>query len=196
MNQPTVLTMLHQLIYDRFHNDTSGHNYDHMIRVSKMSVFIAKQEGLDSFLPEVIALTHDFYDDKLIQDPTASKQELIDRLKQLGFNTDTVEVIIDAIDVISFRHNKEATTLLQQVVKDSDRLDAIGAIGIIRTIQYGTTHNRPLDETMHHFDEKLFRLKDLLHTKTAQKIANERHQLMRDFYDAYYHERDFLTSMD
>lgn len=179
-------------MHDRFSNDTSGHNYDHMIRVSNMSTYIARQEGLDPFLPEVIALCHDYYDDKLVQDPAKSKQELITFLKQIGFDNDTIDVIITAIGVISFRHNKQATTLLQQVVKDSDRLDAIGAIGIIRTIQYGTTHNRPVDETMQHFDDKLFRLKDLLHTKTAQRIASERHQLMRDFYDAYYYERDLL----
>jgi uncharacterized protein len=192
MNKSAVLTTLRQHIYDRFYNDTSGHNYDHMIRVSNLSTYIAKEEGLDSFLPEVIALTHDYYDEKLVQDPAESKQELMALLKQIGFDNDTIDVIIHAIDVISFRYNKEATTLLQQVVKDSDRLDAIGAIGIIRTIQYGTTHNRPLDETMQHFDDKLFRLKDLLHTKTAQTVAEERHQLMRDFYDAYYGERDFL----
>ncbi|GEM04273.1 phosphohydrolase [Halolactibacillus miurensis] len=192
MNEHTVLSTLKKHIYDRFCNDTSGHNYDHMIRVSNMSIYIAKQEGLDPFLPEVIALTHDYYDDKLVQDPAKSKQALMVLLKQVCFNNDTIDVIINAIDVISFRHNKEATTLLQQVVKDSDRLDAIGAMGIIRTIQYGTTHNRPLDETIQHFDDKLFHLKDLLHTKTAQTIAEERHQLMRAFYDGYYNERDFL----
>jgi len=192
MNEHAVLSKLKHHIYDRFYHDKSGHNYDHMIRVSNMSTYIARQEGLDTILPEVIGLTHDYYDDKLVQDPAKSKQELMALLKQIGFNNDTIDVIINAIDVISFRHNKEATTLLQQVVKDSDRLDAIGAIGIIRTIQYGTTHNRPLDETMQHFDDKLFRLKDLLHTKTAQTVAEERHQLMRDFYDAYYDERDFL----
>ena len=192
MNEHAVLSKLKHHIYDRFYHDKSGHNYDHMIRVSNMSTYIARQEGLDTILPEVIGLMHDYYDDKLVQDPAKSKQELMALLKQIGFNNDTIDVIINAIDVISFRHNKEATTLLQQVVKDSDRLDAIGAIGIIRTIQYGTTHNRPLDETMQHFDDKLFRLKDLLHTKTAQTVAEERHQLMRDFYDAYYDERDFL----
>lgn len=192
MNTQTVLSTLKKHIHDRFKSDTSGHNYDHMIRVSNMSTYIARQEGLDTFLPEVIGLTHDYYDDKLVRDPAKSKQELKTLLKQIGFNSDTIDVIINAIDVISFRHNKEATTLLQQVVKDSDRLDAIGAIGIIRTIQYGTTHNRPLDETIQHFDDKLFHLKDLLHTETAQTIAKERHQLMRTFYDAYYDERDFL----
>ncbi|MGM0524297.1 MAG: HD domain-containing protein [Bacillota bacterium] len=192
MNKRTVLTTLRGHIHDRFSHDTSGHNYDHMIRVSNMSTYIAKQEGLDPFLPEVIALTHDYYDDKLVQDPVESKHELVALLKQIGFDSDTIDVIINAIDVISFRHNKAATTLLQQVVKDSDRLDAIGAIGIIRTIQYGTTHNRSLDETIAHFDDKLFHLKDLLHTKAAQTIAEERHQLMRAFYDGYYKERDFF----
>lgn len=196
MNQSAALEALHQLVYDRFHKDTSGHNYDHMIRVSKMSTYIAKQEGLDPFLPEVIALTHDFYDDKLVDHVLESKNDLINHLKQLDFSEETITCIIDAIDVISFRHHRAATTLLQQVVKDSDRLDAIGAIGVIRTIQYGTTHLRSIDDTMQHFDDKLFRLKDLLHTASAKKIAEQRHRVMRDFYEAYYEERDFLTTID
>ncbi|GEN56654.1 phosphohydrolase [Halolactibacillus alkaliphilus] len=192
MNQSAVLDAIRQLVYNRFYDDTSGHNYDHMIRVSKMSTYIAKQEGLDPFLAEVIALTHDFYDDKLVDNVLASKNDLINHLKQLEFSEETITCIIDAIDVISFRHHRTATTLLQQVVKDSDRLDAIGAMGVIRTIQYGTTHQRPIEDTMQHFDDKLFHLKDLLHTATAKKIAEKRHQLMRDFYEAYYEERDFL----
>lgn len=191
MNKQHVLNALHQFVYDRFRNDQSGHNYDHMIRVSRMSVEIAKQEGLDPFLPEVIALTHDVYDDKLVSDVEGEKATLMNLFKNLGFDDSTIQQIIKAIDVISFRHKKEATTLLQQVVKDSDRLDAIGAIGIIRTIQYGTTHQRSIDETMQHFDDKLFSLKDLLHTDTAKQIAQNRHQIMRDFYDAYFEERDF-----
>lgn len=74
------------------------------------------------------------------------------------------------------------------IVEDADRVEAIGAIGIGRCFTYGGKHKRsmhdplmPYTENMtkeayeslrpttsiNHFYEKLLKLKDLLHTKTA-----------------------------
>jgi uncharacterized protein len=89
-------------------------------------------------------------------------------------------------------------------VQDADRLDAIGAIGIARCFTYGGSRKRSLynpeippilDITkeeytklhgkdvpiLNHFYEKLFKLKDMMKTKTGKKIAEERHKFMEDF---------------
>ena len=93
-------------------------------------------------------------------------------------------------------------------MQDADRLDAIGAIGIARTFNYGGFKNRKLYDpaiapkldmtaeqykkseapTINHFYEKLLLLKDKMHTKTAQAIAQERHTFMETFLEQFYAE--------
>jgi len=95
-----------------------------------------------------------------------------------------------------------------QVIQDADRLDAIGAIGIARTFNYGGFKNRTLYDpdidplvdqdketyknskapTINHFYEKLLLLKDKMNTETARKIAQNRHEFMLQYLDQFYNE--------
>jgi uncharacterized protein len=93
------------------------------------------------------------------------------------------------------------------VVQDADRLDAIGAIGIARTFNYGgfkgseifnptlppnpnmskEEYKKGGNPSLNHFWEKLLLLKDRMNTQTGSVLAAERHQFMvsylRQFFD-------------
>jgi uncharacterized protein len=121
--------------------------------------------------------------------------------------------VIAIIENISFKggnFEKKFSSKELDIVQDADRLDALGAIGIARTFNYGGFKNRPLylpnvapnlhmtkeeyknseAPTLNHFYEKLLLLKDKMNTKTGKKIALQRHLFMENFLSQFYAEWD------
>ena len=119
--------------------------------------------------------------------------------------------VVKIIKNVSFKGGKEKRTFNSKeldVVQDADRLDALGAVGIARTFNYGGFKNRALYDpsippnlnmtkeqyknssapTINHFYEKLLLLKDLMNTETGKKIAQERHDFMVTFLNQFYQE--------
>ena len=188
MNEHVVLEEVRAFVKDAFSEDKTGHDFEHMHRVSKLSRELAEEAGSEPFLAEIIGLIHDVYDHKLTDDPRREQQRLATFLTGQGFDQQTITRMFNAIDAVSFSKGTHAATTLQKVVQDADRLDAIGAIGIIRTLTYGQAKGRPISETMQHFNDKLFKIKALLNTSYAKEIASSRDELMHAFYHAYEQE--------
>ncbi|PZP93245.1 MAG: hypothetical protein DI572_08895, partial [Staphylococcus epidermidis] len=156
---------------------------------------------------------HDIIDDKICQDSKQASYELTQWLYSQDLAIAEVEHILDILENISFKAGTGLTmkTLEGQIVQDADRLDAIGAIGIARTFQFSghfgepmwtetkfsnealhTSHIEELDNSaIKHFYEKLFKLKDLMHTPTAKKLAEERHQFMIQYLKQFMSEWNF-----
>jgi len=187
---------------ERFHaNDFSGHDFAHIERVRMMALRIAEIEGGDVQIIELAALLHDVADSKL----GGTSDSVDQHLRPLVSEQDRL-YILDIINSLSFKRGDRPPmkTIEGKIVQDADRLDAIGAIGIARTFQFagqfkepmyvpGLVPREPGDRTgktsaLHHFDEKLFRLKELMNTKTAKIIAEDRHQYMLEFVERFKQE--------
>lgn len=188
MNERLVLEKVQAWVKNEFSTDETGHDFAHMVRVSRLSRELAEKEASEPFLAEIIGLVHDVYDHKLTEDPSREQRRLVAFLAEQGFDQQTITRMVDAIDSVSFSKGMCAATTLAKVVQDADRLDAIGAIGIIRTLTYGQAKGRPITETMQHFHDKLFKIKALLNTSYAKQLATTRDEVMHAFYDAYEQE--------
>jgi len=75
-------------------------------------------------------------------------------------------------------------------------LDATGVIGIARAFSYGGFSHIPLfdperlkESIVKHFYDKLLKLKDMMNTETARKIAGERHKYMEEFLNRLMENR-------
>jgi len=185
-----------------FHmGDSSGHDYAHIERVRKMALTIGREEQADLLIVEMAALLHDTVDDKLTDEVTAWAK-LENFFDQIALADEKRDAIKHILKYMSFKGGKNAgklESLEGKVVQDADRLDAIGAIGIARTFMYagkfGDIMYNPLipprdlqqadyrekTHAINHFYEKLFKLKDLMNTKTGQAFAIERHKFMEQF---------------
>jgi uncharacterized protein len=199
-------------VKEKLENAEGGHDWFHIERVYKNAVLIARNEDCDLNVVKLGALLHDIADSKFHDgDETIGPKMARAFLEKENVTQETIQHVINIIENISFKggnfqkkfHSKEL-----EIVQDADRLDAIGAIGIARTFNYGGFKNRVLynpaiapklnmdkeeyknseSPTLNHFYEKLLLLKDKMNTETGKKIALERHKYMENFLSQFYAE--------
>jgi len=190
-----------------------GHDWFHTERVYNNALLIIKGETVDELVVALGALLHDIADSKFNDgDDTIGPKIAGEFLMKQNVSTKVINHVIKIIENVSFSSNIDNASAFKskelEVIQDADRLDALGAIGIARTFNYGGFKNRALynpdikpnlnltkDEykkstapTINHFYEKLLLLKDKMNTKTGRKIAEERHDYMVDFLKQFYAE--------
>ena len=205
----TILFVKQQL-----ENAEGGHDWFHIERVYKNALLIAEGEDCDLTVVKLGALLHDIADSKFHGgDETVGPKTARTFLESQNVKEDIILHVIAIIENISFKggnFEKKFNSKELEIVQDADRLDALGAIGIARTFNYGGFKNRPLynpniqpnmsmnkeeyknseSPTLNHFYEKLLLLKDKMNTETGKKIAQKRHDFMVTFLSQFYAEWD------
>lgn len=197
-----------------FADDFSGHDFRHSIRVYRNACLIAESEKCDKEVVSLAALLHDADDVKLFHTENYANAKRI--MTEAGIDADIQERVIDAISTVSFKgtDTKTPSSIEGKIVQDADRLDAIGAIGIARAFAFGGSKGREMynpeekpavnmseeeyrsseGTTINHFYEKLFLLKNMMNTKTAQRLAEKRDAFMHEFVDEFLEEWNGLDN--
>lgn len=197
MNKQDILTATQAYIRRTFLDEGTGHDYFHIERVVINARKILEKENADPFLVELAAWVHDVGDYKLHDGVDKSKELITQFLQSLNVDEETIERVNEIVSQVSFSKGNVPTSIEAEIVQDADRLDAIGAVGIARCFAYGGSVGsilyNPEDQSknassIQHFYDKLFTLKDLINTKTAKEIAEERHAYMEDFIQQFYRE--------
>ena len=213
MTNKQIIDSTKRFVKKTLENAEGGHDWFHILRVYNNAMLIAKDENVDEFVVALGALLHDIADSKF-NDGDETLGPKIAREFMFKHNVDSlvIEHVIKIIENISFKRSLEKTNLFSSpelaVVQDADRLDAIGAIGIARCFNYGGFKNRILYDpeiepnlnmskeeyktsaspSINHFYEKLLSLKDKMNTKSGKRIAEKRHQFMKDYLNQFYAE--------
>lgn len=180
---------------EQYHaSDHSGHGTDHIMRVFHTVLQLAERspEPADLLVLQLAALLHDVDDHKINPAGGVARRHL----QTLGLPADTVNRVLDTIAPISFSTSgahPHFDTLEQRLLSDADKLDAMGAIGICRTVAYGAAHQRPLygepgTDTLSHFYDKLLLLREAMQTPAGRQEAERRHKTMEFFLQEFYHE--------
>lgn len=199
-------------VKNELQNAEGGHDWFHIERVYKNALLISESEKVDRTIVSLGALLHDIADSKFHNgDETVGPKKASQFLKSENISEETIDHVVTIIENVSFKggnKNQEFHSKELEVVQDADRLDALGAIGIARTFNYGGFKNRKLYDpeikpnlnmtpseykasdapTINHFYEKLLLLRDLMNTKTGRKLAEERHVFMETFLKQFYAE--------
>uniref|UniRef100_UPI00403F1A4F HD domain-containing protein n=1 Tax=Candidatus Enterococcus willemsii TaxID=1857215 RepID=UPI00403F1A4F len=193
--------------------EQTGHDFLHVQRVAHLAEKIVEADDLvvNQEIMLSAAYLHDVIDDKVVPDVARAIQELQVFLSNSGFEKEAIACIFMIIQNLSFSKEmeagKQALPLEGQIVQDADRIEALGAIGILRTAYYGGGHGHPIhDETLapqeyksksdyrkgstviNHFYEKLFLLPDRMNTHAGKKEAIRRKEWMTQFLEEFYYE--------
>ncbi len=199
-------------VKEKLHGAEAGHDWFHIERVWKLSKKIAETENCNLEVVELSALLHDIADPKFHGgNETLALKISQDFLENQNVSNAIIEQVLFIIQNISFKNRGEAPKDLPielKIVQDADRLDAMGAIGIARTFNFGGFKNNLMyhpeippklnmtkeeykkneGTTINHFYEKLLLLKDLMNTEKGKELAQERHDFMQKFLDEFYKE--------
>ena len=199
-------------VKEKLENAEGGHDWFHIERVFKNAVLISKNEVCDATVVKLGALLHDVADSKFLDgDETVGPRIAREFLESENVDEEIITHVVNIIENISYKggnFEKKFSSIELDVVQDADRLDAIGAIGIARTFNYGGFKNRALynpkiapnssmtkeeykkndSPTLNHFYEKLLLLKDKMNTEAGKQIAQERHRYMEGFLAQFYAE--------
>ncbi|OBT16948.1 phosphohydrolase [Vibrio sp. UCD-FRSSP16_10] len=188
-------------LQETMHADLA-HDLSHVLRVVSNAKQLTLQENADLWIVLPAAYLHDCFSypknhSQSHQSSQLAGDKAIQFLASIQYPSHTYKAIYHAIAAHSYSANITPTSIEAKIVQDADRLDALGAIGIARCIQVGSSFDaqlyslddpfadkRLLDDhkyTVDHFFNKLFKLPESMQTKAGKKEAHKRMIFMRQY---------------
>jgi uncharacterized protein len=194
-----------------FDEDGTGHDLSHLDRVYGLAEHLRLKEGGDPLVLAAASYVHDFH--RVVEHKAGSYDAHVERTtiddliqKALGAVDFPGALIPHVCDCVAFTdrysfsgHALESPSIEARILRDADNLDALGAIGVARAFMFGGALREPIwiagvepsdiyeagktTSVVHHFHEKLLRLKDDMLTASGRELAEERHEFMVLFLD-------------
>ncbi len=183
------------------------HGFDHIQRVYVMAERLAAAEGADLEIVRAAALLHDVEGSRPEGDERANHHKQSaeiagDILREEGWPQERIAAVQHCIRAHRYRDNREPpATIEAKVLFDADKLDVLGAIGVVRVLGYAQQAGQPVysppsekflntgieepGEPHSAYHEHLFKLrkvKERLFTTEARKIAESRHAYLDEFF--------------
>ncbi|MCC6876824.1 MAG: HD domain-containing protein [Sandaracinaceae bacterium] len=183
-------------------SDDPGHDVEHALRVAGWTLRLAP-----SLAPRecvAAALLHDLIDvpkndPRRSQASSLSANEARLLLPELGFDGEAIERIAEAIEDHSYSRGASPRSPLGDALQDADRLEALGALGLMRMISTGArmgaryfhptdpfARERELEDTRFSIDHvftKLLRLPETMRTALGRAEAVRRAAHVRGFVE-------------
>jgi len=205
----------------KYFQKVSGcHDWTHVERVRILALKIGKKENADLRILELAALLHDIHKPAEMRSKGkfchAEKGAITARkiLEKYGVGENVANNVAHCIVSHRTRNNNIPETIEAKVLRDADKLDGIGAIGIARDFQFAgyiaarlsevkmlyTGREKELarrgkrvdytkdDSALLEYELNMKKVKDKLLTKEGKRIGKERHEFMEKFFERFWEE--------
>ncbi len=210
-----MIETVKKLVFELLNDEKTGHNYEHIERVYKLSLSFCEKEDVE--LVSLIALLHDVDDYKLVgleEAKQCKNARLI--MTKASVPLEMQNKVIENIEKIGYSKllNGIRPNMVEgMIVSDADMCEAIGVTGIIRTYTYSMNKNKPFfdknklpivdigneeyvkrtsDSSVNHLFEKALKLKKLMLTKKGLEEATIRHNIMVEILRQVFREENAL----
>ncbi len=183
------------------------HGFDHIERVYRTAERLAQAEGADVEIVRAAALLHDIEGSHPAGENRGghhhqSAEIAAEILRNEGWTEERIAAVQHCIRAHRYRDQSEPpATIEARVLFDADKLDVLGAIGVVRVLGYAQQAGQPAyappsarflesgekepgepHSAYHEFLFKLRRVRERLFTPTARRIAAERHAFLEGFF--------------
>lgn len=188
-----------------------SHDMNHVDRVVRMANVLARKvaenQPVDIQVVQAAALLHDVNDSKYQDQLKDGESVMLQCLAESGLSQQQQDLVVKIAANMSFSTEKKLRKAGQwgpwheecielHVVQDADRLDAIGAVGILRVAAYSGAKDRPLvlttndegEDAMMHFEDKLLHLHKTMKTGPGKELAVKRTKIMEELVQQMYEE--------
>ncbi len=173
------------------------HGFNHVKRVYNLCIDLGKNLNANLLTLKISALLHDIGRKKenIKEDKTnhaiisAKMTEEFLKMYNISLTEIDLDNIIHCIITHSFSNKIKPKTIEAKILSDADKLDAIGAIGLYRTIAFTTLKEGGINKVIEHIENKIIKLKDQLYLDISKKIAKKRQKIIIQFYNEIKSEK-------
>jgi len=184
----TILVKAYHFILQQFQvsGRKKSHSLEHTIRVTHTCIKLGLKLNAKLDVLIIAALFHDT--GRPIEESTGRchaelSAEIAAKFLKEHSHSDMVPKVCDVILSHRFSKKIKPTSKEGKILKDADALDALGAMGLYRTISYSIEKKYDLKKALEHFDEKLFKLPELMHFTFTKELALERCKILKEFVE-------------
>ncbi len=194
----------------QFDSARGSHDWEHTLRVARLSEAIGNSEGADMLVLKTAAYLHDI--GRCRQDNSRGHlchaeegaRLALPLVQAMNISPARRENILHCIRSHRFRKDPIPQTLEAKVLFDADKLDAIGAVGVARAFLFAgelgaCLHNPNLlpeesepysrnDTGYREYIVKLRKIKARMLTVKGKAMAKQRHLFMDTFFNRFLEE--------
>ena len=189
MDLEAIIANIRLFAYENSKKDDI-HGFKHTERVLKQSIEIGTRLNANLTVIKIATLLHDIgrnvktteFLENHAESSAVVAEEFIYK-NDFNITKEDIKNILHSIRSHSFSNDKIPRTLEAKILSDADKLDALGAIGLYRTIGFTILRNGGLDNVIEHLENKILKLKNQLFLDISKEIAKSREKLIINFYE-------------
>lgn len=190
MLEKEIVSIIRKYAFEKSEKDDI-HGFLHVKRVLNLCLQLGKELGANMLVLEIAALLHDIgrsnkkkvYSNKNHAEVSAEMASKFLKSNDFRLSQEDYNSIIHSIKAHSFSNNISPKTLEAKILSDVDKLDALGAIGLYRTIGFTIKNQGGIEQVIEHLENKIMKLRNQLYLEISENIAEKRQSIILDFYN-------------